>query len=194
MPSLPGPYQVEINYSTAARSHKMRLDCQLSTSPPAGADLSTLNVITSGGANVGLTSAVGSLITLMLPFVSDTMTFNDFTLWKFVTGTQQRTFIGTAQIAIVGTNVNGSVPAHYSMFTMRTQNGGIAKVVLLEDVSNGNTKLPYSLLGTAAQDLFDYMTGDDTWIYARDNSYPVAPLFRSEGQNEALWRKIYRNQ
>lgn len=192
MPSFPGPYQVEIDYTVFGRTHKLRVELQLDSSPVAGTDPATLNAVTKSGGTVNLVTAVTALVDLIKPQFEAAATFNSFILWKFVSGTNQKSFIGSATLGISGTSGNSGVVAHYSMFTFRSSNGGIAKLVMLEDSQSGNSKTTYANMGSVRQAIADYCIGPGSWIYARDNGYPVAVLFESQGQNESVWRKIYR--
>ena len=192
MPSQPGPYQVEITYSGDSRSHKMRLDCRIDGSPVAGVDMSTVNVLNRLSANIGLTSAVGSFIDLLQPIFAPDMSFDSFSLWKFTSGTNERQFIGSALIGEVGTNAGVIQRAHQTIYTFRSGNGGTMRLNLLEDSNTGNDKTAYADMSAPAQALVDFMLSDDCWIYSRDNAYPIVSLWESQGQNEAIWRKIYR--
>lgn len=192
MPSFPGPYQVEINYSIPARSHKMRIDCQVVGSPVPGTSPSQIDVQVANGTTKPLDQAVDELIALLQPICSNTMTFNDFTLWKFTANTYQRQFVTTEPLGVLGTATAGANPAHYRIWTMRTIGGGIAKLTLLEDTNTSNDQVPYASLDVNSKALVDYLIGNTGWLYARDNTYPIAALYESRGQNEAIWRKIYR--
>jgi hypothetical protein len=79
-------------------------------------------------------------------------------------------------------------------YTFRSANGGVAKLVLLDVSFSGDTKsvvVPNSV-GTTPQKLLAYFLSADSVMLAADDSYLVAGLYESRGQNEKIWRKINR--
>lgn len=190
--NYPGPYEVEINYTVNSLDHVMRFNVALASAPDVGDDPSTIDVVLRSGANALLSSVVASLMGVLRPVYASTCTFTSYTLWRYTPNTFERTYITTGDISLAGTNAGATTLAGYIMLTFRTQEGGVMRVVLLENVVDQDIKQTYANAGVLFQNIFDYFTASTGWALARDTSYPVVPIFKSGGQNEKTWRQRYR--
>lgn len=192
--NLPGPYFIEITYETSGLNHKMGFSCQVSGTPVVGTSSDLIDILQRDATTVTLTNAVNDFVDLLKPMFQTVTTFIDFTLWQYVTGTLERNFVSTGALGVAGTSAGSAQTAHQATSTFRTQNGGILKLVMLESIFSDNDVVALSSVSnTALLAISAFIVSTDSWLYARDNSYPIAPLNFSGGQNEALFRKRYRS-
>jgi hypothetical protein len=118
-----------------------------------------------------------------------------YTLWKYVPGTLAKDYVSAGTVTTpLGTSGVAVIIAGQCTLTFRTANGGVLKCVFIEGSSGGDTRatlLP-NAAGTATQRIAAYILSADNVALGRDDSYPVAAMRDSRGQNEKIWRKIYR--
>jgi hypothetical protein len=112
-------------------------------------------------------------------------------LWDYEPESFDASFVAAYEIAEAGTSGNATVPASQFMFTFRTQEGGVMKVNLMDAAVSPGQPItpPYTGSTLAFASMF---TDPDAPFLARDTSYPIANIRAYPGQNEALFKKIYR--
>lgn len=194
--NFPGPYAVEMVYTVGGLTHRMLLNCDVSGSPAPGTDVSLISVLDADGTLINLDDAVTSFVALLAPLYDGASDFVEYILWEYTPGTFDRDYISGNSLGTAGSNVGSYAPAKYRKFSFRTAGGGIAYVTLLESIVDGNTQQSYPYTSPASNAIADFVTGTGTnsgWILGRDNTYPVSSLRLSDGQNEAVFRKRFRN-
>ena len=187
----PGPYEVELQYGTAAPYHKMRLNLSMSLEGAVGAPFSAYSVVTRTGGIVALDVAVNAWVDLIKTQFGATVNFPVATLFKYVPNSNEKNFRSIMNVAKVGTGA-AVQPQHQSTLTFITQEGNNMRIVLLEDASNANTRIPIDDSSAAVKAIADFVVGVNNWIKARDGSYPIGKLNYSGGQNEALFNRAFR--
>lgn len=190
--NFPGPYEVRFFYTVSGLQHELRLSLPLAQDPLPGTPFAAIVTEQKGGANGVLQADVDSLVALLRPFWPNTVTIDFAELWKYVPLTNQANFISGYTIGLTGTAAGTIVLSHQATFTWRSIEGGIMKMVLLETDLGGDAVVSYAASGARSIALFDYIAGAFSAFWARDTSYANAPLRRSNGQNEAVWRKRNR--
>lgn len=190
--NFPGPYEIEINYESGGLTHKHRISCDVQTAPTVGDDPTVITLETKDSAGITLSAAVAAWINLIKPRYKTTATFLSYDFWKYTVGTFSRTWISTGILGIAGTSTGDTVLAQQSTFTFRTLEGNIMRHVLLESIDNTNSVVPYASAPATVQALMDYTVASNTWMLARDTSYPIAQLNAVGGQNETIFKKRYR--
>lgn len=190
--NFPGPFEIEIVSIVQGVEHKQRLNCTLTGSWAIGDAPDTLNMLTKDGGNTQLDTAVTAWVTSMQPFFASDYSWTAYTVWQYLAGTFDRVFVTTGALNITGSGTGSTNLAHQSIFTFRSGEGGILKIVQNEDTNTGQIREAYSQLGASAQSFMDFVVSDGSWIMARDTSFPVASLNRIGGQNESVFKKRYR--
>lgn len=192
-----GQYRLEYElsgFTAPTRTHKLGFWIAPTAPPASGALPSAISIQLLGGGTATLQSVANGLLDFIRPLYPTTVTIGSFNLWKYVTE-YSRDFVsaGTANTAVVGTG--GSVVAQQLTISFRHANGGIGKVVALECNIAGDAKsvLIPNPAGDRVQKLASYLLSTASPMIALDNSFPVAPLFSALGQNESVWRKVYRS-
>lgn len=190
--NIPGPYQIEISYTVDTVVHKQRLNVEVSGTPAVGADPSTVDLEMRNTNTLLMDAAVDAWCTLLADRFAPTASFDSYILWKIDQDTEERSYVTSDVIAIVGVSGSATNLAHQNTLTFRTFEGGVMRIVLLEPVGTSLVRVPYSSVGAGVKAIMDFVFSDVNWILARDTSYPIAPLNSVSGQNEAVFRKRYR--
>lgn len=199
--NLPGPYSVDFVYATGISgltiNHHLELSCAVIGTPAVGATPGSIAVQTKSGASLALLTAVNDVWGIFRQgLASAGVVCQGWTLWRYVPGTLARDFI-TAGVVTTPLGASGvaPVPAAQTKCTLRSANGGILQVNMLESSVSGVSSSPLVPAGTGAWQVVmaQYLLSASGWVIARDDSYPVAALNVSFGQNEALFNKRYRN-
>jgi len=198
MANFPGPYEIEFNLSgwtSPARTHVHRINCIALSNPPAGTLVTAIDMQKQGGATAKLNVVANQYWEFIRLIYPNTITCVGYTLWKYVTGTYAKDFIAAGTVTnAAGSNVSAIVTAWEVVLSFRSANGGIMKLQYMESSLSGDARatLIPSSVGQPAQRLAAYIMSADNVAIARDDSFMVAALRDSRGQNEAIWRSIYR--
>lgn len=190
--NFPGPYQLDIHYTCSGRQHVAKYNCNTDGTPTAGDDLSTVYLVQRDAGLVSVVDALTAWVTLIKNQFHTSVTFDYAEFWSVAPLSSERTFIGSQTLGINGTSSTAVELAHQSTYTFRTVEGGILKIVMLEDSSTNQLRVPYASLGTNQKAIMDFVDSDDSWILARDTSYAIAKLNCTSGQNEAIFKSRYR--
>ena len=193
--NFPGPYAIELLYEVSGLEHRMLLNVQVSGTPSAGVDLTTVDLLDKDGGTRPIVTAMDEFIDLLQIGYATGASFVEWTLWSYTPNSFDRTFINTWSVGEAGLSVAPTVLMSYRKISFRTANGGILYITMLEGISDGLDQQSFPFSSGNMNDIANYVTTTGLgggWIYARDNSYPVAPLRLSEGQNEKLFRIRHR--
>jgi len=195
--NLPGPYEVDFEYLTGGITHHMRVNCVAIGAPVPGSTFASILLQTKGGGTVDALTATGNFWAFIRPFLPAATTVSGCTLWKYVPGTYERTFIAAREANLpVGTNASAFGPAVECVLSFRTALGGIMYIRIEEHGTNlgtfGRSSLIANASGNIQQQLAAYMLSSAGWLIARDDSFPVAPYRLLLGQNEVIFNKRYR--
>jgi len=196
--NLPGPYEIEYElqgWTSPARQHVLRFSVAAVGSPAPGALPTTIDIQKTGGATAKLNVVANQIWGYIRTFYNTSISAVGYQLWKYVPGTLAKDFVSTGSLTTpAGGSAGGITAAHQCTMTFRSANGGIMKVVLLETSLTGDTRttiIPNSG-GTLVPLFASYVLSADNVLLARDDAYPVAALRDSRGQNERIWREIFR--
>lgn len=194
MPNFKNPYGIEVDYSVDGRQHVFEMLTDVEGSVVAGADASTIDLKTRGGGTVNMVTAVTAHVTAIAGLFHTSAFIGQATLWKYDGDTEQRQFITAFPLGLNGTSSNPTVEAQQLTLTFRTQEGGILKQVFLDVTTSGSARIPLSnALNPAIIAIKNNVLAGTNFILAKDTSYPISPLNASNGQNERVWKSIYRN-
>lgn len=192
-----GQYQLEFNldgWVTPTRSHFLRMNVDAINDPSAGANPTAVDIGLKNGLSDDLKAVADEAWSYLRLAYPTTISANSFTLWKWTTDTV-RDFISAGSLATPTGTVGTPQLAAQVTLTFRAAAGGIAKLVFIESNQSGDTRsaLVPNPAGTAMQRIADYLLSARSPMQALDNTFVVAALRDSRGQNEAIWRKLYRS-
>lgn len=195
--NLPGPYEVEFRldgFVNPTRSHVFRVNCTAVGAPAPGALPNTIDMLKRSGGTAKLDVAANQLWEFVRLFYQAAITCSGYTLWKYVPGTYAKDFVAAGTVTNPASSGSTGTTAAQLTQTYRSANGGILKLVLLETNQSGDGRQTLLALpaGNPSQRLAAYVMSADSIVMARDDAFPVAPLRDSRGQNESVWRKVFR--
>ena len=194
MANFPGPGEIRLFYTVDTIQHVQRINCVPDDDYDVGEDSANILLVNRDTTTTPFETAVDEWIALLQPFYNMTdAAFVRAEFWTYPPLSTDGVFRSVYDIGEVGTVANETVPAAQYTITFRTAGGGGMRVVLLESILGTNLRTPVATIGGDVLALAVYVTALDSWVYARDNTYPVVALNGSGGQNEALWRRRYRN-
>lgn len=196
--NLPGPYEIEYQlngYTNPVRSHLLRINTIAVGSPAAGTLPTAINMQKLGGGTATLSTVANQFWEFIRLMYNSAITCGGYTLWKYVAGTYAKDFISAGSVTNPACSGSGGTAAGQLTQTYRSANGGIMKIVLLETNQTGTTRttLVPNPAGTPSQKLAAYLLSVDGIAIARDDGFPVAALRDARGENEALFRLLYRS-
>lgn len=193
MANFPGPYVITFNGTVNGQSHTYSINLNVDGNPSAGTPETAISAVRRDATLVNVNTALQALIDLYKVRFSTDYAFGGAVLWEVAPQSFEKQFITALSANALGTNAGSVVLAHYSMYTFRTTEGGIMKLTHLEDVEDSKTQRSYAELGGGEQALIDFIISDQNWLLGYDTSYPIGFIQGSYGENEALFRKRYRN-
>lgn len=190
----PGPYAVRAQYVCDGLSHKIEVSCDVTEAPTSPTDLSTLTFVTKGATTKTVPDGISEFFATLAPLYPSSVSFDSIELWQYAVDSYDASFIGAYGLTVAGTSGGSINPASQITVTFRDTVGGILKIVMLETVSSDTTaQTGLSGAGSEVGAINTYATGNDSWLQSRRNGFPAAFLRASWTQNEAIYRKRYRN-
>lgn len=191
-----GQYALEFTlsgFTTPTRSHVVRMWISPVGSPAIGTPATGITIQKLGGTTANLQVVADQAWSYLRLSWSSAISASGFSLWKYVTENSRNYISGGTLATPAGTGATITA-AHQVTLTFRHAQGGIGKLVLLETGNAGDIQqaLTANAAGTVNQRIAAYVMSADSPMIALDNSFPITPLRQSFGQNEALWRKLYR--
>lgn len=191
--NYPGPYQVRVHYTTASRPHVQRLNVAVSGTPDPGLNMASYDFILRGGGTVQADTAIAAWIGLIDSlFNTATTNFTHYELWKYAPGTDDATFMSVLEGGATGASASAVVPAAQSRMSFISTEGGTMFIDFMETIHQLAVTDPYPFANADVQAVANFVISSSNWILAKDTSYPIAARNWNVGQNEALFKKIYR--
>jgi hypothetical protein len=143
---------------------------------------------------VSATDMIEDYVDLLLPFhvaSTEVVVAIIYTLENETAPPEPRTFITLT--GKVGTNTASVVPASEGIYTFRSTNFGLHKIVFL-DAPVTSDFLPFDFLSSSAAlaNLFNLISDEDNAFAARDGGRPAQFVRASFGLNKALQKKYNR--
>jgi len=195
--NYPGPYEIRLRYATtpsglAQIEHEARYNLDLDGTPTPGDGFDTITVKQRGGSTAALDTTIDSWVTTFKAMFPATTDIIGAELWKYTAGTFQSSYVSSYDISEIGTSGGDSIAAQQAILTFRTVEGGIMRLSFMETphVIGSSQSFPTSQTGVNA--LAAVVVASSNWILARDTSYPIFAYRFHPGQNEALFKKRFR--
>lgn len=195
--NYPGPFEVRIFYTTAepagVNEHVLRLSCQMSISADPGDPFSDWIPIDKGGSAVtALNAKVDALMAVIQPLMPVTTDFSLAELWEYAPGTFDAVYRSSYDLNLLGTNATAVVPFSQTIWSFRSQLGGVMKVDLRGTPYAAGPRLSFPTPTNVVNTFANFMLADASIWWARDNSYPVAAIRWLPGSNEHAFKQINR--
>lgn len=194
--NYPGPYEIEYNVLVSSIPHLIRVNCVATPAPTPGSALNTITLQTRSGTPANAQTCVDGLWNLIRAAYNTGVTCQGVTLWRYpVAGSFVKTFVSAGAVTTpAGAAPGATTLAHQATLSFRTANGGIMKLTLLETAFTALTRqvLVANAAGATEQKIAAYLISGSGWAIARDDSFPITPLYGVFGQNEAIFKARYR--
>lgn len=191
--NYPGPYEIRLHYTVADRTHVQKLNCGVIGVPDFVEDWSTVDLFNSIGTSVQLDTAMDAWVAIMQDLLNDAVATIDYAeLWKYQTGTFISQFAGAYDIGVAGLATFSTVALSQQIFSFRTLEGNNMFIQIMEGVRLQGAPLTRANLNAQEEALVAHCLGDTMCWLARDTSYPLAFKHMLVGQNEALFKQLYR--
>lgn len=196
--SKAGQYQIEYQlegFTAPIRSHRVRVWVAAQGSPIAGTPPTSIDIQKKGGATANLQAIADQFWSYLRLAYNTNINASSYSLWRFATENARDFISGGTVASPAGASASGFVVAGQMTLTFRHALGGIGKLALLETSFGGDTRsaLTPNPAGTPSQRIAAYILSADSPMIALDNSFAVGALRDSRGQNEAIWRLVYRS-
>jgi hypothetical protein len=189
---LPGPWEIEILYVDGGLTHIARYNCDMNVAASVGDPMSAFIVERRAATPTAADLIITNWVTLIKPLFSTTTNFTTANLYKYNVGTMSKVFYASYTIGQVGTGAGAFQPTQELILTFRSQLGNPIRLSFLEIVTDSRVRQPIDDAPANVQAIADFTTGVQSWILARDGSYPVGQLNACYGKNDALERQRYR--
>lgn len=197
MPNYDGEYELRIFYTSQPAGfqtieHRHTIDVNINTPPTPGTEFDQIFVTRRNETGDSLEIITDEYVALLLPLMAVTQTIARAELWYIPEGTTNGQYISSYSIAADGTAGGDENPAYQATMTFRSLGGSTMRIQLMELPFSSQLREPYPTGNSAINNLMSYVAGEMSGFLARDNTPPFAPMNFSGGQNEALWRRRYR--
>lgn len=195
--NYPGPYEVVFKILVLGMEHESRYNCIAIGDPPPGTPVASVSLQTRSNVPRLLQLCVDDLWTQMRPHFHTGVTHSGFELWRYPTaGSLARDFITAGAVTNpAGTSSGAVIQANEDTLSFRSANGGIMKFEMQESSFQTNqvSTLVPSATGSTIQRIAQFILSANGWLLARDDAFPFAAYRHTSGQNEAIYRRRYRN-
>lgn len=178
------PGFVKLFYTVGTKEHVATLPAK-----PFFAVSSTWYVEAKGDpTGILWTTALTAYITVIKPFFHTSVTFTYAELWNMSAPDADPVYQDNVNLAIAGTSAIAVIPMSQTVFSGRTQDGGVAKLYLMETSQAVNTKTKPVYTG-AILAVQTYMLGNTSWIVGRNGGFWVAMPQVTTKTNDTLRRQ-----
>lgn len=191
-----GQYQMEFNiegFTAPNRAHALRFYTQPIAAPAVGVAMADIDLKTLSGGSIDALVAANAFWAFIRPMFNNSISCSSVSLWRYDTH-NSRSFISQAPLTNPLCTGGAPQPMQQVTLTFRAAAGAILKLVLLETNQSGNATVPLvaNAAGNVFQQLAAHIMSANGVATAIDNSFPVAPLRDSRGQNEHLFEELNR--
>lgn len=191
--NFPGPYEVRINYTVSSRPHVAKLNCFVVGAPDYVEDWASEYFLNKGGTSTQMDTAMDTWVALMGDLLNSGVATIDFAeLWKYEPASFVSSYAGAYDISVAATAAFSLQPYTQNIFSFRTLEGNNMSIQLMEGVRVPTSRVTYASMNEQEQALVDHCLSNDMVWQARDTSFPLAFRHLLCGQNEALWKKVFR--
>lgn len=192
--NFPGPYQLRFFYTTTVSSvvleHTQALNINLSPAPSPGDAFDTIQpVFPISPTATDLADLVDQYVTdWKAAYSSGGSTMVRCELWEYEPSSFDASFVSAYTINVAGTSGSGTQSASQSIVTMRTNQGGIFKFVLMESVIVPGVTDPGTISNAALEAIIAKIESGEYPFIGRDGGWPFARIQHYPGQSEKIFK------
>lgn len=179
------PNSITIHYTTNGHNHSMVLPTGVIAGSGPGWTLPTRDAST-----IDWRTAVDAFALLLAPIIDDVDSIDYAELFTYEATNSPAEFLAAYTIDQAGGAVGAAVPYAQALMPFKAIGGNSLRLTILESVMGVNVHVPYSGMIGEAQDIADFILGDDDWIVTRGGTFPSVSLGMTTKVNDKL-RKTY---
>lgn len=193
-----GQYSMEwdlLGWTSPLRGHVLRIYVDPTTEPSIGANPLEIDLGLKGGGTATLATLATEVWSYFRLAYDADISVASCSLYKWVTNNSRQYISGAAVTNPTGVAAGSPVVAGQQTMTFRTGRASIAKIVMLETNTAGDaiTALVPNAAGTPFQRIAFYLLSASSPMVGIDNGFAVQALKIAAGQNEAVWRRVWRS-
>lgn len=165
------PAYLKVYYTSNGHEHVMTLPVK---NDGTGADF---DLILYDDTTESQAEAMTDLVTLLQPLFNEADSFAGWEAYTQADCESAPVFRNAGTFtSIEGSNPSADEPWSQGVMTFKTSAGGRGRFQLMEGVFNPNSKLAAPTFTGALEDLRDFLVGNTSFIYGRDNGKLLLPL------------------
>jgi hypothetical protein len=162
------PNFVRIFYQDALKVHKMTIPVLATTGVVGG----NYGLMPENGVPVPWGGQIDAFITLLRPIVNTATSYLYAELWEVDLPTGEETFLEIHDISLAGTASGTALSLNQILWSMRTNGGGTARLVVMGFAGAANSAFRPPNFGNAAyKAIADFAESPQSWFYGRDGTY-----------------------
>lgn len=183
-----------LGWTAPLRGHVLRIYVDPTTEPAIGANPLDIDIALKGGGTATLATLATEVWSYFRLAYDADISVASCSLYKWVTNNSRQYISGAVVTNPTGVAAGAPSVASQQTLTFRTAAGSIAKLVMLETNTGGDTitALVPNAGGSPFQRIAYYLLSASSPMNGIDNAFAVQALKIASGQNEAVWRRVYR--
>ena len=190
----PGPDEIRLHYTVGTQNHEARYNCQVVSYPSMPFIFSDVDLLQANAGSQQLDTWLDAWVALLRPiYNSSVATFNFAELWHYETDSYVSSYRSTYDISLAGTSGTTSNVLAQSIYMFRTTGGHRMMIQAMGCIRSAGGALGYAGMTASEQAIVDAILDPTNCWAARDNTFPVAFVHLLPGNNEASFKKQYRN-
>ena len=191
--NYPGEFEVRINYTTLGRKHQVRFSFDANVTGAIGEDFTNWIPIQKNGSAVAtLDTHVDALAALLQDYYTSSGSIDDAELWKYAPLSFDAVWQSSYPIGLTGTGAGSLVAAAEYIMVFRTSAGGTMRFTLLEGTIAFGVRDTLPLSYAPLDEIADFILAPASIMRGRDSGVPVVLTGGFSGQNESVFKKVYR--
>jgi hypothetical protein len=183
MPTSLAPGYVRGTYDGVLFPHHMAVPVNFDGTPTPGTEP---DILLKDASSTGVIAAFDALLDVIVPFFPTACNFGLFEAHTVDDVTGEDQFIFAWNAGRTGSSLVARVAMEQIVFSFKTSVGSAYKLYLMEAVEPVNQRAlpPYTAPTNA--DLSDFIVGDASPVYGRQNAYPFVPVSFITKTNDKL--------
>lgn len=190
--NFPGPFTLDYLYTVTGIQHRMSTNLGMDIAADIGDPFIDWTIDNRSALPITLKAYSDAFLALLRPFFGVTVTFDTATLFSVAPLTFDKVWQSEESIGLLGTHVNVPTLSQQRILTMRTLEGGVAKLVLMEASALTDLQVSEAGYGGLSLALTAFAIDLDSGMLGRDTSFLIGNIRQSDGQNEKTWRQRNR--
>ena len=183
MPTSLAPGYVRVTYDGVLFPHHMVIPVNYDGTPTPGVEP---DLLLKDASSLGAIAAIGALFAVIQPFFNTSTHFGLAEAHTVDATTGEDAFIFAWNVGLLGTDIGANRATDQLVFVFKTNVGSLYKLYLMEGIQAPNIKVIPPYAAGVYKTLSDFVIGDSSPIYGRQNAYPFVPVSYLSKTNDKL--------